>query len=168
GVDQRARGMARCRMDDQTGRLIHHHQVAVLKQNFQRARFRLRLSPFRLRPIDGNEFAGLGLVGGFDGAAIDQNAPLLKQSLDGSAGNARQPVAQESVQTPARKRAFDRERLEAAHSLDGKASSFGSGGVPGVSSFQETSMRRPTPTQMALSATLKAGKPISSPLRRIM
>jgi len=103
----------------------------------------------------------------FDHLPLHADVPLGQQPLNGPAREAGQLAAQKHIQPLPRQRFVNNNYFRA-------------GGVQGTeaglaaarplafscSCFQERRINRPTPTQMALSAMLKAGKPSSAPLRR--
>ena len=88
GVDQRAVGIARRRVDHQPGGLVDHDQVRVLEHDVQRYFLRLRLGFGRRRHRDG-EFGPVGrlarglrnrFAGDRDRAFADQRLdPLARQ-----------------------------------------------------------------------------------------
>ena len=125
---------------------------------------------------------GPRVMGGFGLPAIDPDMPLRQQPLNGPARDAGKLAPQEGVQPFQRKRLLDGDFVSQVQRMPfdlGDQSSpppalrhsqlpalaSGAGGAGAADSSRETRMSSPTPTQMALSATLKAGKPISAPPR---
>jgi len=87
-IDQGVFGVARRRMDDQPGRFVQGQEVVIFVEDFQRNVFRLGYGGLGLRPVDSDDFAGAGTVGGFGVAPVDLNMTLMEESLDGAARNA--------------------------------------------------------------------------------
>ena len=172
GVDQGVGRMARGGMHDQSGGLVEGQQVVVLVEDFQRDVFGASGGGLGLRPGEGDDFAGAGMMRGFGGAAIDADKALGEQALNGAAGSSGKLGAQKGVQPFRGSRLPDGDL--AWRGQTGRWSSifnpppafFEAGGAAAASGRKERRMSRPTPRQIALSATLKAGKPISSPPRR--
>jgi len=167
-VDKCMLAVAGSRMDHASWRLVEHQQVFVFKQDIQRHVFRLCNGRARLGPMDDDSFARARVMGRLDDLAVDADMTFGQEALDGAAGEARQLAAQKDIQPLKRQRFVNYKN-------------FGAGGIQGTeagleaarplafscSCFQERRMSRPTPTHIALSATLKAGKPSSVPPRRV-
>src|ERR1700744_5421370 len=106
---------------------------------------------------------------GLGWAAMDENVSFGQQPLNRAAGNLGKLAAQEDIQAPAGKRLAYGQRgwrhgaQWSARAPSGTATVRSGALRPSSSCFQETKINRPTPTQIALSAMLKAGKPISRP-----
>ena len=81
-VDQRPGRMAGGRMHDHSRRLVDHDEVAVLKENRQWQRLRLRRRFERLRNVDGDDLSRLDRLIGFGAAARHLDRALLDQALD--------------------------------------------------------------------------------------
>ena len=163
GVDQRVFFVAGCRMHHQPRRLVQHQQRFVLIQDVQRHRFRLGLGGPGFRPVHLNLFPGTGRVGRLDGAAVDPDVALFNQPLNRAARDGRELAAQIRVQPLRRERMFDRQDFSAGQTFTWTAPArLASALCSLLHVIRKTS---PTPVQMALSATLNAGNPISEPPR---
>jgi hypothetical protein len=135
----------------------------------------------RLGPLNDDGFARARMMRRFDDLAIDADVALGQKPLDGAAREIGQLAAQKDIQPLPRERHVNQmEGNRWIHFLLGPPLPIQMG-LQGTeadlaaarplafscSCFQERRISRPTPTQIALSAMLKAGKPISSPLRRL-
>jgi hypothetical protein len=167
GVDQRVLPVARGRMHHPSRRLVEHQQVVVFVEDVQRQVLGLGERGARLRALEDDGFARARVMRRFDDFPLDTDVAFGQEPLNGAAREAGQLAAQKDIQP-----------------LPGKGfvnnKNFGGGVVQGTeagleaarplviscSCFQERRINRPTPTQMALSAMLKAGKPSSAPPRR--
>ena len=168
GVDERVLLVPGAGMHDDVRRLVEDEQVLVLEQNFQRDVLGLRGGGHGLRPVDFNLLAGVRMVRGLDGLAVDADVALFDEPPDGAARDGGKFFAQESVEPRVGLRLFDEEGFVARGHLEianyklriaNRQSAF----CGGVSFFQFNRKISPTPTQMPLSARLKAGTPCSRP-----
>jgi hypothetical protein len=101
----------------------------------------------------------------FDRLAIDADVAFRQQPLNGPARELRPFAAQENIQPLPRQRFVNNKNVRRVQGAEaGLAASRPL--AFSCSCFQESRINKPTPTQMALSATLNAGKPSSAPLRR--
>ena len=82
GVDERAARVARGRVHDHAGRLVHDDQVVVLVDDRQRERFGLRRRVDRLRHVDADLLPGLERAVGLGRASVDLDVAVLDEALD--------------------------------------------------------------------------------------
>src|SRR5688500_13098125 len=125
-------------------------------QNVERDLLGFHFAHARLRPINADLFPGARTVSGFDRFAVYCDVPKLDEALDSAARHRGITPAQIGIETLVRQRFLNREALAAsAHQPFW--------GAVLDSLIHEATKSRPTPVQMALSATLNAGNPASSP-----
>ena len=108
---------------------------------------------------------------GFDFLAVDENVAELNQALNGAARHRRVTRSEVGVEPFIGQGLLDGEPLGAAR-LGGDATPYLLAHqlfwMAGRDSFTHDARKsRPTPVQIAVSATLNAGKPASSPFRVI-
>src|SRR5690349_12983744 len=168
-VNQSAALVPGRRMNHNTGSLVQDQQTIILIQEGEWHCLGLRFSRLRLRPLHLNLLARARAVRGFYPMAIDEDIPLFDQALDGAARYVWNFPPQPDIQTHSWKRLFDGENLRrGSRRFPGIRSHLPVGDSAGlaVRSFRNVIKNTsPTPVQIALSATLKAGKPSSPPLR---
>lgn len=165
GIDQRVFAVPCSGMNDHARRFIEHDDVVILEKNFERQIFRLCPGRRGLGMNDGNYFASPGMMGRPGGFPVNPNIARSQQPLNGAAGKSGKFPAQKNVQSFERKGLLDDELpvLHASAPRSSRTFVF----AASASFFHESNISSPTPVQIALSAILKAGKPISSPLRRM-
>ncbi len=95
GVDNRARLISCCRVNDNTWRFIQHQQVVVLMQHIERNLLWLRLGWLRLRKMNCDNFAATRRVRGLYCVSVDCDVPLLDEPLNGPTGNGGETLAEE-------------------------------------------------------------------------
>src|SRR6266542_2917590 len=173
GVDQGVFLVAGGRMHDDAGRLVEDQQVVVFVENVERDVFGLGIRRAGFGPVDGNRFARPRLMGGFDGSPVDLDVSLVNQPLNGAPRDGGEAGGKEFVEPFAGQRLLDDQvfgAFGAAHLRSvTQGLYFGDGGIGSgfPSRFSQDRMSSsPTPMQIALSATLKAGKLAGSPFRR--
>jgi len=105
----------------------------------------------------------------FDRAVVDPDMALFNQPLDRSAGHRGVTVGQELIQSFSGPGLFNGEALRTlSHAGVGRGArhGLGSGGALAGLVCQDRIKSKATPTHMALSAMLNAGKLAISPSRR--
>ena len=154
-VDQRAAGMPGRRMDHQASRLVDHQQVVVFVQDVERQGFGGKLGRTRRRDVQRNGFAPAHPVIGGQRAAGGGRPALLDEPLDLRARQAcprpRPGVGEARRQDLVEPRAGIFCRDDQGKPLAGVQFST-------LAVRKASKISSPTPTQMALSATLKAGQ----------
>ena len=186
GVDERVFLVSGGGMHDQSGGFVEHEQRLILKKNVERDFLRLGFGGSGLRPMDLNLFAGARMVRGFDRVAVDADMALFNQPLQRAARGGGKFFTQKRVEPPGRQRFFDGEIFRCANSFQIPVAVSGdrtqrdrrlkflhvtchafhwSAGFGVCSFFQVMRKISATPVQMAVSATLKAGKSMTRPPR---
>ena len=147
-------------MHHQPGRFVQNQQRFVLEKDVERNFLGLRFSRPDYRPVDFDLLAGARTVRGFDCVTVDADVALFDQSFECNSRNGGKFFTQKGVEPPGRKRFFNGETFNLQTHGEVSAGLFGT-----CSFFQVMRNMSATPVQMAVSATLNAGKPISSPPR---
>jgi eukaryotic-like serine/threonine-protein kinase len=99
GVDQRAIGISRCRVDDHAGGLVEDDEIFILKQNIQRDVLRRVVERNRFREHDADAVAEFHRVTGLGGMTIDLDELLANERLDARAGKVIETGGEKRVQT---------------------------------------------------------------------
>src|SRR5215468_10426181 len=102
-----------------------------------------------------------------DPLSIHADVPLFDQPLQGGSGRSRIARGQKLVQPLSREGAFHDESLGAFRHRPLRAQVLLSLRAPWAPFCHESRKSKATPMQIALSATLKAGKPAAWPSRRM-
>ena len=115
-IDQRAAGMARSRVGDQTRRLVDHDQPFILEHDFKRNILAQNRRVLGLRRVERHhasrrEFARRVQRDG----AVHGDAALLDQCLQPGAGKSLRRLGEKAVQPFARRLGPDLERGDFAH-----------------------------------------------------
>ena len=176
GVDQRVFLVSGGGILPPNPRFVQDQQVLVLEQNVQRNVLGQRLGGTGVGPMDLDLFAGARHGWAWTIWPSTRMCPSLDQTLNGSARNRRKLRPQPDVQPIHRQRDFNRDLLSARIHLAitfpdcvwsredmvhaRLAVGWAGLGTKPVLFLHDRMKIRPTPMQMALSATLKAGKPM--------
>ena len=134
-------------MDHQTGRLVDDQQIVVFVQDVERQGFGGKAGGTRRRDVQANDFARPHPVAGSQRAAGSRRPALLDEPLDLRArqiGQARRQVLVEP-----RAGVFNR---------NGQGEPLARTQLSTLAVRKASRTSSTTPTQMALSATLKAGQ----------
>ena len=107
-VDERVFLVAGGGMHDQSGGFVEHEQRFVLEQNVERDFLRLRLGGPGFRPVDFNLFAGVRMMRGLDGLAVDADVAFFNQPLQRAARGGGKFFAQKFVEPRGRAAIFRR------------------------------------------------------------
>ncbi len=108
-VDERVFLVAGGGMHDESGGFVDDEQRFVLEQNIERNFFRLRLGGLGFRPMDFNFFAGVRMMRGLDGLAVDADVAFFDQALQRAARGGGKFFAEKFVEPHGRQRFFDDE-----------------------------------------------------------
>ena len=102
GIDQRAVGISRCRMDDHAGALVEDDQIVILEEDFQREVLRGVVERDGFGDDDGDAVAEFHGVARLGGAAVELDVLLADERLDARAGKVRKAGGEEGVDALAR------------------------------------------------------------------
>ncbi len=102
GVDERAIGISRGRVDDHAGGFVEDHEVVVLKQDFQWNVLRFVVERHGFGDDDGDPVAELHGVAWLGGVAVDLDELLADERLDARAGKIREAGGEKGVDALAR------------------------------------------------------------------
>jgi len=84
-------------VDDHAWRLVHHDQVRIVVNDWQRDRLRPRLEELHLRQLVLDEIAGSNSLRGTRPKAVEQNTPGPHQPSRGGAAELRIQLSQRPV-----------------------------------------------------------------------
>ncbi len=165
-IDQRARPVARRRMDDEARRLVDDDERLVLVDDGERDILALRRRILGLRHDKGHHVAHIDPVGGIGhGPPADPDLSGLDQRLEARARQVRQAARQETVQPFARRVGlqFDAVHPEALRSLVGRARHA----APPAVAAKPMSQTQPTPAPTETDAADPASEAVVARMRRI-
>ncbi len=102
GVDERAVGISRGRVNDHAGGFIDDHEVVVLEQDFQRNVLCFIVKGDGFRQDDGDAVTELHRIARFGGVAVDLDVLLANERLNPGAGKIRKAGGEKGVDALAR------------------------------------------------------------------
>ena len=108
-VDERVFLVAGGGMHDESGGLVDDEQRLVLEQNIERDFFRLCLGGPGFRPVNFNLFAGVRMMRGLDGLAVDADVAFFNQALQRAARGGGKFFAEKFVEPRGRQGFFNGE-----------------------------------------------------------
>ena len=135
------------RMDHQAGRLVDYQQIVVFVQDVERQGFGGKLGGTRRRDVQRNGFALAHPVAGGQRAAGGGRPALLDEPLDLRSGQIGEARRQDLVEPRA-----------GVFCRNGEGKMLARAQLSTLAVRKASKISSPTPTQMALSATLKAGQ----------
>jgi hypothetical protein len=101
--------VSRAGVHDEVRLFVDHEQIGIFIKDFERNLFGEQIELLRFRPVDSDDIARFGRVGGFNLPVVDLDIAGINEFLQGAAGRIRKERAEIRVETLAGLGGFDRE-----------------------------------------------------------